>query len=41
MRDVLVVIAKSVFWVLVVLAIVLAIAGIIQSFIWTGFIPEM
>ena len=41
MRDVLVVIAKSVFWVLVVLAIVLAIAGIIQSFIWTGLIPEM
>jgi cytochrome b subunit of formate dehydrogenase len=40
-RDALVVIAKSVFWVLVVLGVVLAIVGIIQRFIWTGLIPGM
>ena len=41
MRDVLVVIAKSVFWVLVVLGVVLAIVGIIQSFLLDGLIPGM
>jgi hypothetical protein len=40
-RDVLVVIAKSMFWVLVVLGIVLVIAGVIQDYHETGFIPKM
>jgi hypothetical protein len=40
-RDVLAVIARSAFWVLVVLGVVLAIVGIIQSFILDGLIPGM
>jgi hypothetical protein len=40
-RDVLVVIVKSVFWVLVVLGVVLAIVVVVQSFFQDGLIPGM
>ena len=41
MRDVLAVIAKSVFWVLVVLVVALAIVVVIQSTLQDGLIPGM
>jgi hypothetical protein len=40
-RGVLVVIAKSVFWVLVVLGVVLAIDVVVQSFLLDGLKPGM
>jgi hypothetical protein len=40
-RDVLAVIAKSAFWVLVVLGVVLAIVVVVQSFLLDGLIPGM